>query len=48
MDVKYLLITKDKKELLFSHWLDMMAVLAKLVDRGETVCVKRLNEHITN
>lgn len=50
---KYLLVvdqkdSEEKKSYLYDHWLDMLHALAILVDKGETVAVKLLDENITN
>lgn len=46
--IKYVLVTADHRELYFDHWLDMISAMATMIDKGETVCVKKLDERITN
>lgn len=46
--IKYLIVTEKKETFVFTHWLDMMSALATLIDAGQTVSVKRIDENITN
>ena len=50
---KYLLVTnqkgsEEKKSYIYNHWLDMLHALAILIDKGETVAVKMIDQNITD
>ena len=48
MKTKYIIINDKQESFVFNHWLDMMSALATMVDSGQTVSVKRLDDNITN